>query len=223
MLLEEKTKAFMDNEEIDSIEDIPDGDIRTIRASIVKEIAKKLYGGIIQLANERLRIGSLGDKVQILLKRVSERTPEEIEYLKFHGISKDFVMNKEGLLIIREIEKKFFGDSKESFETQKVFEMIKKSGIDKHSYGMQNIILKDIRDELKKGKSFELVMEEIKTIKEKFSMDSLLEKYTYRINIPTEYRRWHKKACTEARKTDAELIYYIYLTWLKKEAEKNNW
>ena len=52
-------------------------------------------------------------------------------------------------MIIREIEKKFLGEFTQSVKTQKVFEMLKKGGIDKHShYGLQNIILKDIRDEI---------------------------------------------------------------------------
>lgn len=222
MLLKERNQEFMENEEVDNIKDISDGDKRNIRATIVQEIAKKIYGNQQSKVSVILGVGKLSDEEKILLKKVSERTPEDFEYLKSKGIAKDFVMSKNGLLIIKQIKKKFLGDFSDSEKTQKIFEMIKKGGIDKHSlHGMQNIILKDIRDELKAGKSFEVVMEELETKEKEYLVEEGLQ--TYSIRVPPNYTRWHERACSEARKKSSDMILSIYLAWLKNKAKKNDW
>lgn len=86
---------------------------------------------------------------------------------------------------------------------------------------MQNIILKDIRDELKAGKSFEVVMEELETKEKEYLVEEGLQ--TYSIRVPPNYTRWHERACSEARKKSSDLILSIYLAWLKNKAKKNDW
>jgi len=222
MLYEKGTQEFMENEEVDNIEDISDGDKRSIRASIVQEIAKKIYAGNQSKVYEVLGLGKLSDEEKILLKKFTERTPEDIKYLKSQGISKDFVMGYQGLLIIKQIKEKYLGDFSQSEKTQKIFEMLKAGKIDEHyHYGMQNIILKDIRDELKAGKSFEVVMEELKTKEKEYIFEEGTQRYN--IRIPPDYIKWHERACSELRKKSSEIISYIYLEWLKDKAKKNDW
>lgn len=222
MLHEKKTQEFMENNKVDNVEDMKDGNKRSIRASIIQEIANKIYGKSIDRVYEILRIGALDDKVKILLKKVSERTPEEIEYIKSQGISNDFVMNKRGLVIIREIEKKYFSDFALMAKTQKIFEMIKKGKIDKESGSKWQIyILKDIRDKLKTGKSFEVVMEELETKEKEYEVEEGTQRYVVRI-LPN-YIKWHERACSELRKSSSEVISYIYFEWLKNKAKENDW
>ena len=223
MLWEKRTREFMENNEINEISNTKK---KTISAIIAKEIAKKLYGENQERVYEALRMGDLPSKVQILLKKYHERTPEEIKYLKSQGISEKFIMGKKGFLVLKEIEKKYLGDSKIKSKTQKIFEMIKKSGLDKEdSIYEQAYILKDIRDKLaegiKKGKSFEIIMEKIQAKKKEFEFEEGAQRYI--IRMPPEYIAWHNKACAEFKKSSSEVISYIYLSWLKKKAKKNDW
>lgn len=221
MLLDEKTREFMKNKGMDNIDDISDGDNRSIKVPIVQEIDKKIYGGTASTIYEVLGIGELPDKLKILLKSVVERTPEDIAYIESQGIKKDFVMGYRGLTIIKQIKEKFFGEISQNEKTQKIFEMIKKGGIDTHSYDVQNIILRDIRDELKAGKSFEVVMEKLKTKEKEYIFEEGTQRYNVR--VPPSYIKWHERACSEARKKSSDMILYIYLAWLKDQAKKKDW
>lgn len=192
-----------------------------MKANIIKEIAKKLYGENRDTVHQMLSMGDISPEVQVLLKTYHERTPQDLEILKSYGIDEHFVMGKKGFLVLREIEKKFLGDSEIKSKTQKIFEMIKKSGIDKEaSIYEQAYILKDIRDELGKGKSFDVIMEEKELRKKEFEME--IARRTI-IRVPPNYIKWHERACSELRKSSSEIISYIYLEWLKNKAQEKDW
>ncbi len=224
MLLEKRTQEFMKDKGIDNIEgDNYKGDRRKIRTSVVQNIADKIYAKKTDSVHRILRIGSLPDSIKGLLKKLTERTPEDIKILKSYGLKHDFMMDKDGLLIIREIQKRFFGEEKiDSIFSQKIFEMIKKSKIDeKEFHATQNYILKDIRDQLKAGKSFEVVMKELKTKEKEYTFEEGVQRYI--IRVPPDYTKWHERACSELRKKSNEIISYIYLKWLRDQAKKNDW
>jgi len=196
-----------------------------IEISIKEEIARKLYGGAqhVQKVNDALRMGNISPKTQILLKGYHERTPEELEYLKSQGIDEHFVMGKQSFLILSKIEKEYLGEFSESEKNQKIFEMIKKGKIDeKKEDKWQAYYLENIKDELAKGKSFEVVMEELEN---PFQREFIFEEGTqrYNIKIPAEYVVWHNKACAEFKKSSSETISYIYLLWLEKQAKDKDW
>lgn len=188
----------------------------------LKEIADKSFGGYINRVYRILRTAGLPKELQILIKAPKERTEEERHILEEHGIKPEFKMNFRTLDAVESIFSGM-GEMPISDKTEKLFEMLadEELGIQKVETWMQQYeILANIRDKLSEGKTFDIVINELKDEMKIFTM---VRPKAVQFKIPEEYSLWHRRACNRSRVSGAELVRMVYFDWLESEAKKAGW
>jgi len=188
----------------------------------IQEIAEKAFGGQQGRVRRMLYVARLPKEFHILIKEPEDRTEEEKHILEDRGIKPDFSMNFDTLSVVDSIFTGM-GEIPVSVKAEKLFEILvdEELGIQKaETWRKQYEILANIRDKLKEGKTFEIVMNEVKKELRLFSMT---KPKTVAIKIPDVYISWHSRACNRARIGGAELVRKVYFEWLKREAEKEGW
>ena len=75
----------------------------------------------------------------------------------------------------------------------------------------------DIRDKLREGKPFDIVINELE---EEMKISTILRVRWARIKIPDENDLRHKRACSRERISGKELVLGVHLDWLDKEAKR---
>lgn len=192
------------------------------KVQAVKYIAQKCFGGEQNTSRvyNMLSLSTLPKELQILIKEPKERTEEEKHIIEESNIKPDFKMDFSTIAPITAITT-LLGDISDTEKASKVFSMIAALRLDEKRYDSRLEILTNIRDELKTGKSFDIVM---KTVKEKETKKfKMLHEKPVQIKIPPNYEDWHKKAYERARTKPEKLILDVYLDWLTKEAKREGW
>lgn len=186
----------------------------------VKEIASISFGGNESHIYAILQTAGLPKQLQILIKEPRERTEEEKHILKEHDIEPEFKMNFMTLSVLKAISDKLELPSLKKAET--IFGMLgdEDLGLQAKTWHKQYEILGDIRDRLKEGKAFAIVMNELKDDMKIFTIARVK---AIRIKIPNEYDLWHKRACSRAGLSGEDLVRRIYLDWLEREAKRSGW
>lgn len=187
----------------------------------VKEIAKMSFAGETSDVYRILQTARLPKELQILIKEPKERTEEEKHILKEHDIKPDFKMNFKTLGAVKGITD-YLTELSPSERAEKIFGIIKDFDFEDESmiWPKQYEVLGSIRNRLREGKTFDIVINEVKEDMKVFTM---VKPKNVTIKIPDEYVMWHKRACNRARVSGAELLRRVYFEWLEREAKKSGW
>lgn len=178
----------------------------------VKEIADTAFGGKTGRIQKMLQVAQLPKRLQILIKEPRRRTKSEKHMLREHGIDSDFKMNFETLNVIGKINGELKAQKLSSSErVEKVLEIIREFSFDGKTWLKQFEILGSIRDKLREGKIFDIVMREVKEGLKIFTVSRIRE---VRVKIPSDYELRHKEACARERKEGNQLVLDIYMMWL---------
>lgn len=185
-----------------------------------KEIASIIFGGNESRLYGILQTAGLPKQLQILIKEPKDRTEEEKHILEEHNISPEFKMNFMTLSVLKSISDQLELPSLKKTET--IFSMLSDEdlGLQKETWLKQYEILSDIRDKLREGKAFTIVMNELKEDMKIFTIPRVK---AVRIKIPDEYDLWHNRACSRAGLTGEDLVRRVYLDWLEREAKRSGW
>jgi len=183
----------------------------------IKEIAKKCYGGDDGHIYAILQAASLPMELKMLLKKPEERTEAEKQILIDHDISPKFKLGYGDLAQVKRITE-FLGDYTTSEQVDKIYSMFGELKIG--AFSTQEYIrrtLKEVKDKLEEGFSFDIVMNDIKADRDMFTIST--EK-SISIIIPGDYESFHRRACSQAGKKGPELVREVYLNWLNTQVQK---
>ena len=186
----------------------------------IKEIADTSFGGIIANVWNIIHAGGLPKELQILIKTPKERTEQETRILKEHNISPDFKLNFITVQPLTGIVEQLSRELSEAEQVDKVLTMIGELDLASKKAPKQYDILGSVRDGLKAGKSFDVVMKEIQEDMMSFEM---VRVKSVSFKIPTDYEAWHRQACAHSKMKGAKLVRKVYFDWLKKRAKKEGW
>jgi len=188
----------------------------------ITEISELAFGGNKARLGKILRTASLPKELQILIKRPEERTEQEVHILEQRKIKPDFKMNFDTLEVVSGIIE-HLGEFSPLEKIEKIFGLISDEELglqEMKTWRKQYEVLGNIRDKLKEGKTFEIVMTELK---QDIKMFTIARIKAVRINIPDEYDLWHKRACSRAGLTGEDLVRRVYFDWLEREAKRSGW
>jgi len=185
----------------------------------VKEIAEISFAGKTDMVYRILLTAGLPKELQILIKEPKERTEEEKHILKEHDIKPEFKMNFMTLGVVKGITEHFLELSSLD-KAEKIFGLIKEFSLEGETWLKQYEVLGSIRDKLREGKTFDIVVNELK---QELKIFTMVRPKSVSIRIPDDYALWHKRACNRARVSGAELVRMVYFDWLGSEARKAGW
>lgn len=186
---------------------------KRIRRESIQEIANIGFGGKTSDVYRILQTANLPWKLQTFIKEPTERTKEEIAYLKKQKIKRDFKIDFKTMSIIEKISSNLSGAPPEE-KTEKICELIATFGLDEENYKKRNSVLRSVRDKLKQ-KSFEDVTTEVKKEMKKIAPNLDSAKFIH-YEIPDEYVKLHVKAIRSQNLKSTTLARKVYLQWLEE-------